>query len=213
MREIYLVRHGMPKFEDKDETPIYLGGWTDINLRDDAKSAAAKLAEYFKDKRIDNYYTSPLKRTKQTLEAFIPEGKQPIELEDAREIIYGEWEGKPKAEYFPKYKKAYMTANAPEELFPKGHETQDHAARRLLDGIKKTEGNCVIVSHGGIMCLLVCLVEGIPYYRFLEGRNPYLGITKIIEDDNGNYHVEFKEKEVVETEPDHTFLYMKEDEE
>ncbi|MCR5066715.1 MAG: histidine phosphatase family protein [Erysipelotrichaceae bacterium] len=210
-RKIYLIRHGLPDFGNENNQPYYLGGGTDIDLREDQKEKAARLKEYFADKGIENWYSSPMKRAVQTLEAFLPEGTDYTVIEEAREISYGEWEGKPKAEYFPFYQKSFLTENAPAEAFPKGGESQDHAARRFLRAVQKSEGSCVLVAHGAVINLLVCLLEGTPYHRFLDGKNPYLGITCLTESDKGSYTVDFREfvygDEVI---PDSTYYYRKE---
>ncbi len=209
MRRIYLVRHGLPDFGGPDNTPYYLGGGTDIDLHPSQLPEAARLKHYFDDKGIENYYTSPLKRAVQTLQAFLPEGKGYEVIEEAREISYGQWEGKPKAEYFPLYQKSYLTENAPPQAFPKGGESQDHAARRFLKAVEKTEGNCVLVAHGAVINLLACLLKGTPYHHFLDGPNPYLGITGLSQDDEGNYAVDFQEyvygSEMI---PDSTYYYL-----
>lgn len=209
MRRIYLVRHGLPDFGSDDNTPYYLGGGTDIDLHPSQIPEAALLRQYFADKDIENYYTSPLKRAVQTLEAFLPEEKSYRIIEEAREISYGQWEGKPKAEYFPLYRKSYLTENAPLSAFPQGGESQDHAARRFLKAVEKTEGNCVLVAHGAVINLLACLLKGIPYHHFLDGKNPYLGITRLTQNDEGEYEVDFQEY-VYGTEaiPDSTYYYL-----
>ena len=208
-REIYLVRHGLPDFNNENNTPYYLGGGTDVNLHPSQKEAASKLKEYFRDKNIENYYSSPMKRAYQTLECFLPENVSYTVIEEAREICYGEWEGKLKSEYLPLYQKSYLTKDAPRSAFPKGSETQDEAARRFLKAVNKTEGNAVLVAHGAVIHLLVCLLKDKPYYRFLEGKNPYLGITKLTQGDDGKYTVDFEEfvygSEVM---PDYTYYYL-----
>ena len=210
MRTIYLVRHGLPDFGSPDNTPYYLGGGTDINLHSSQIPEAARLKQYFADKNIENYYTSPLKRAVQTLQAFLPAEMNYQVIEEAREISYGQWEGKPKAEYFPLYQKSYLTENAPPEAFPLGSESQDHAARRFLKAVEKTRGNCVLVAHGAVINLLVCLLKGVPYHHFLDGKNPYLGITGLIQDDQGNYSVQFQEYVYgSETIPDSTNYYLR----
>ena len=193
MRDIYLVRHGLPDFGNDSNTAYYLGGGTDVPLLASQIPEAARLREYFADKNIENYYSSPLMRAYQTLEAFLPEGNSYQIIEEAREISYGEWEGKLKSEYFPLYQKSFLKENAPEEAFPKGGESQDQAARRFLKAVEKTQGNCVLVAHGAVINLLVCLLEKTPYHHFLDGKNPYLGITKLVADDRGNYEVIFRE--------------------
>ena len=68
----------------------------------------------------------------------------------------------------------------------------------------------MLVAHGAVINLLVCLLKGVPYHHFLDGKNPYLGITGLIQDDQGNYSVQFQEYVYgSETIPDSTYYYLR----
>jgi len=72
------------------------------------------------------------------------------------------------------------------------------AAKRMMRAIKQTEGNCVIASHWTVISLVTCLITGHPYEDYVSIPHPYLGVTKIVED-NGQFSVEFAGRKVCET--------------
>lgn len=89
MPKLYFIRHA--------KTEMNKGGvWsgrTDCNISKEGKKTACEEFEY-SSKDFDYYYCSPLKRTKQTLDAIIPNQLHVVD-ERIIERDFGDWEGKP----------------------------------------------------------------------------------------------------------------------
>ncbi len=126
-------------------------GRTDCNI---TKEGFEKAKEVLKDdeKNFDYIYCSPLKRTKQTLDAIIP-NSIPIIDERIIEISIGEWEGK-KKETFDKNLVALYRAG---QYTPPGAETTAQVDKRVCNFIESLfntyKGNerILIITHNGVM--------------------------------------------------------------
>jgi len=196
MRSIYLVRHGVPDFPNG--IILLQGRHTDLNLNPKCFSDAHNLGPYFADKDIENWYSSPLKRAQQTLEQFIPSGRKPVILEDAAEVYFGRWEGKSWEENMKNDPELFEKRRTDNTVLPPGAEDMRQAAKRMMNAINQTEGNCVIATHWTVISLVTCLITGHPYEDYVSIPHPYLGVTKIVEDD-GRFSVEFAGRKVCET--------------
>jgi len=86
--KLYLVRHG----EVEEKYHCIYGGRIDMSPSDLGQRQAAALGEFFQRLKPDAIYCSSMKRALQTLEP-IREGwsKEPVILDDLREIDFGEW--------------------------------------------------------------------------------------------------------------------------
>ena len=96
MNRLYLVRHGENPANILKQFSCRL---VDYPLTEKGVLQAQQTAVYFKDKQIDEIYTSPLRRTIQTGEiigALL--GLRPQILENFREMNVGEFEKFPSAE-------------------------------------------------------------------------------------------------------------------
>jgi probable phosphoglycerate mutase len=91
-QRLFLVRHGETDW-NRDKR---FQGQMDIPLNSTGKVQADKTAQLLAQVQIDQAWSSPLLRPKQTAEAILQHHPQvPLELvEDLREISHGLWEGK-----------------------------------------------------------------------------------------------------------------------
>lgn len=196
MRNIYLVRHGVPDFPNG--ITLLQGRHTDLNLNPKCFSDASNLRTYFSDKEIENWYSSPLKRARQTLEQFIPQNTNPIILEDAAEVYFGRWEGKSWEENMKNDPDLFEKRKTDNTVLPPGAEDMREAAKRMLNALKQTQGNCVIASHWTVISLVTCLISGHPFEDYISIPHPYLGVTKITTDGQ-QFYVEFAGRKVCQT--------------
>ena len=92
-----------------------------------------KAKEILKDdeKNFDYIYCSPLKRTKQTLDAILP-NSTPIIDERITEICIGEWEGKKKESFDKKLVYLYRTG----QYTPPGAESTEQVDKRVCSFIE-----------------------------------------------------------------------------
>ena len=126
-------------------------GRIDCNITEEGKEQAKELFHYNK-KEFDYIYCSPLKRTKQTLEAIIP-GSKPIVDERIIENSIGEWEGKKKSTFDKDLIDLYRKG----QHIPPGAETTAQVDKRVCDFVEslfntynKNE-KILIVTHNGVM--------------------------------------------------------------
>lgn len=201
MRSIYLVRHGVPNFPNG--ITLLQGRYTDLDLNHKCFPDASNLRNYFADKEIENWYSSPLKRARQTLEQFMPQSddnQSPkiIILEDAAEVYFGRWEGKSWEENMKNDPELFEKRKTDNTVLPPGAEDMKEAAKRMLKALKQTEGNCVIASHWTVISLVTCLITGHPFEDYISIPHPYLGVTKI-NTDGQQFYVEFAGRKVCQT--------------
>lgn len=163
MLRLYLVRHG----ETVWNTERRYQGMTDIELSQDGYKQAACLAERFKSIEIDKIYSSPLKRAMETAKPIADEKGLEIIPEDSfREIYFGEWEGKTVQELTQTYGETYLRfIREPHNYGFPGEENVDNVIKRLKVGIDKImendDGNVLVVSHGGIIRLIIMYIMGL----------------------------------------------------
>lgn len=195
MRVIYLIRHGYPDFPNGKI--VIQGSSIDLDMHPKAFADASNLKQFFADKAIDNWYHSPLKRARQTL-LQLSSDINPICLKDAIEVGYGRWEGKSWDENRKADPELFAKRESDNTTLPPDGEDMRKAAKRMLNAVLSTEGNCVIATHWTVISLLYCLVENYPYEQYMQIPHPYLGVSKIIED-NGLLKFEYVGKKVCPT--------------
>lgn len=129
----------------------FFAGRTDCNITQEGFEQAKKI---FKDyeKDFDYIYCSPLKRTKQTLDAIIPQSN-PIIDERIIEISIGEWEGKKKDTFDKDLVNLFRLG----EYIPPGAETTQDIDKRVCNFVEslfntyKNDEKILIVTHNGVM--------------------------------------------------------------
>lgn len=144
---ITIVRHAQSEY---NRDGIWAGR-ADCSLTQEGIKAAQELGKKL-DTNFDVIYCSPLKRTKQTLFAIIPDAR-PIYDERIIEISIGNWENTSKSLY----------SNEDRELFRKGllvppgaesHKEVDKRVCNFLEDIfDKYQGDerILVVTHAGVI--------------------------------------------------------------
>ena len=163
MLRLYFMRHG----ETVWNTERRYQGMTDIELSEEGLRQAECAAKRFKNIKIDKIYASPLKRAMKTAEKIAAEkGLEIISEDDFREIHFGEWEGKTVPELTEKYGESYTNfIREPHKYGFPGEGSVENVINRIKPGIDKLiaedEGNVLIVSHGGIIRLMIMYIMGL----------------------------------------------------
>ncbi len=186
MLRLYMMRHG----ETVWNTERRYQGMTDIELSDTGIRQARCAAERFKNIDIDKIYCSPLKRAMATAKPIADEKKLDIiPEENFREICFGDWEGMTVSELTRKYGEEYMNfIKEPHKYGFPGEGTIDKVIERLkpsLDRIIKNEsGNILIISHGGIIRLMIMYIMGLDNSWFTKMwiNNTAISIIEIKDD-------------------------------
>lgn len=150
MRNLYLIRHGTPDFKDGVKLCI---GRTNIDIGPSGVEEAENLCEFFKDKKVNHIYASPLIRCIHTAE-IIADGRMDVKVEDdLAEIYMGHWEGRPLKS---------IKKNLGDE--PSDGEKRTDALTRFENALKKimldTTGDVICVAHAGVNCAFVAKVTG-----------------------------------------------------
>ena len=162
---IYFVRHGATDWNEhlnaQGIREPKCQGKADIELNQKGIEQAKQTAEELKDINFDRVICSPLKRAIHTCQLICP-GDTPIEIDDrVVERDFGEFEGKTRTEFEffdfwnDNCKKTYQKAEPLDELKKRVFD--------LLNELKqKPNQNVLIVSHGGVGCIICSYFYGVP---------------------------------------------------
>ena len=162
---IYFVRHGSTEWNEhlneKGERDPLLQGRADIPLNNKGVSQAIATAETLKDIKFDRVLCSPLTRTRQTCE-IINNGKYPVEYDERLiERDFGEFEGFSRTQFdFKSFCNAYYS---PKLIRAESIQAVQDRVFNLLDELKqKPKENVLLVSHGGVGCIVLSYFKGLP---------------------------------------------------
>lgn len=161
-----LLRHG--------RTPLagtYTGS-TDVPLSDEGVRQVRQLKKYIENKNFDRVICSPLLRCRQTTAELTLKNEWQLDSR-IREVDFGRWEGKTFSE-LPAADKDLIddwAHNSMEFTFPQGECIRDFVTRlkefqtHLEDYIDE---NILIVTHGGVIRYLLCLLMHWPLNDYLK---------------------------------------------
>lgn len=158
---IYLMRHGA------DPSERY-GGWSAYGLTEKGREQVHSAKSNLRNKGITQIYSSDLVRAKETAEIVANALSLEITyLPQFRESNNGLLAGMLKTEAVEKYPGVYWNALDWTETWPEG-ESPEQFFQRIQNAwyeFKKQAGksNVLLVSHGGVMNIILCLENGIPY--------------------------------------------------
>jgi probable phosphoglycerate mutase len=160
---IYLVRHGATQLSAEDR----FAGAVDVELSEEGKFQAARLAERLADDSIAAVYCSPLTRTIQTATILAIPHKLPlIHEEGLREINHGHWEGMRRADVEEEFAEEYAAwEEDPFTFAPQGGENGVNVIARALPVLRQIVvehrgHNVVVVSHKATIRLLISSLLG-----------------------------------------------------
>ena len=158
---IYLMRHGA------DPSDRY-GGWSAYGLTEKGREQVHHAKYDLRNKGITQIYSSDLTRAKETAEIVANELSLPITyLPQFRESNNGLLAGMLKTEAAVKYPGIYWNALDWKEAWPEGESPERffHRIQNAWFDFKEQVGdeNVLLVSHGGVMNIILCLENGIPY--------------------------------------------------
>lgn len=160
---LYLIRHGATQLSAEDR----FAGSMNVELSEDGKFQAARLAERLADEPVVAVYCSPMTRTVQT--ASILAAPHQISLthqEGLREIDHGHWEGMRRADVEAQFPEEYAAwEEDPFTFAPQGGEAGVNVIARALPVIReivvKHRGhNVIVVSHKATLRLILSSLLG-----------------------------------------------------
>ena len=178
---LYLIRHGESTWNQAGRVQ----GWGDPVLSRRGLAQAAALAHRFRRDPPHRIYVSPLRRARQTAQPVAEITGLPVQpVADLREVGLGRWEGRPVAQLRRRHPALYHAwlhtpsrAQIPEgEGIPVFRRRVLGAFRGILE--EADHGAMVaLVTHGGVIRVILAHVLGIPFDPLMRGIS--LGNTSV----------------------------------
>lgn len=158
---IYLMRHGA------DAADRY-GGWSQYGLSDEGRRQVHAAKHLLLHKGIEKVFSSDLPRAKETAEIIAAFLRLPvIDLPSFRETNNGLLAGMLKTEASVKYPGLYWSALDWTQSWPGGESPEAffHRIEQAWRAFKEAHRHetVLLVSHGGVMDVILCLENGVPY--------------------------------------------------
>lgn len=166
IKKIYLTRHGQTDYNLRG---VVQGSGIDADLNDTGRNQAQAFYEAFKDHAFDKLYVSGLKRTHQSMQAFIDDGLKYEVLLELNEISWGIHEGVPVdqqgAAYYANMVKRWQEGDI--DMAIEGGESPRQVAARMQKALKhilaqKDEEQVLICMHGRAMRVMLAVILNYP---------------------------------------------------
>src|SRR5450432_219011 len=185
MNTIYLVRHAE---NVANLTKEFSHKLVDYSLTAKGILQAQQTASYFRDKHIDEIYSSPLKRARETADIIAQEDHLSVSIvEQFREVNVGSLEGRPpNAENWALHERILQDwkIGNHDTTFPDG-ENYTMLLARMRSGIRqisahKNNRNIVVVAHGGIITGTIAnICSDVDIEQLIHIENHNCSITEI----------------------------------
>jgi len=170
-RRLWLVRHGSTLWNSERR----FCGHSDIPLSLEGRAQARWLARRLRAQPVTTIYTSDLLRAQQTAEIISAKILHPVQTEVTsswREIAFGAWEGLTYEQIVQNYPANLDFFTDPISAAPVGGESLTTLALRVQQAFiplahapsdpSAKDGDIVLVSHGGPLRVLLCLLLAMP---------------------------------------------------
>jgi alpha-ribazole phosphatase len=184
---VWLIRHGAP-----GGAAGLCYGRHDVPLSEDGVLQAKELAGRFASEPVDIIYASPLRRALDTAKILAEQRGLAIErCADLAEIDFGEFEGRSYDEIEALFPETFqMWMREPTQVrFPQGENFQDLRRRtlRALEFVlaRHAGQRIVIVSHAGVIRILLAQALGIPDRHVFRLDQDYGSLNRIDYFDHG----------------------------
>ncbi len=168
---VYLMRHGQTAW---NKSEIFRGR-VDVPLNETGLKEAELAAEYFRGKKVDAVYTSPISRAVQTAERIGGVLGLNVSLHSGiTDMSFGEWEGRPIREVeHSDADRFQLWKDAPHLLKIPGGETLADVRARATAALEEviqrhSEGTVILVTHRVITKVLICAVLGLDDSHFWQ---------------------------------------------
>lgn len=163
------------------------GGRIDMELSPLGHKQAQALADYMVGKPFDAFYTSPMKRVRQTIAPLVAakSGLQPVAMDGLKEVDFGDWTGHGWAEVKERF--AVSAFDWLEKLeraeVPNGESAATFRARVepcLKQIIKAHHGQtAVIACHGGTIRMILSIIFKMPLSRMEMFDVDYASVSRV----------------------------------
>ncbi|MGE0041126.1 MAG: histidine phosphatase family protein [Vicinamibacterales bacterium] len=160
---VFLVRHGATMASGEDR----FAGATDVELSEEGRHQAARLAQRLAGPPLAAVYASPMGRTLETAALLgAPHGLAPAPVPALREIDHGVWEGLTRGEVEARFADDYASwEEDPFTFAPDGGEAGLSVMARALPAVRRIvqahQGRSVlVVSHKATLRLVIASLLG-----------------------------------------------------
>lgn len=201
MKRCYLVRHAQTDWNSENR----LQGHSDLPLSLVGQEQARRLGVWFASRHLAGIFTSALRRSQQTAQLIVAglpaapgadgsgaaqagngHGLDPIVEPDLAEMHLGVWEGLTPEEIDARFAGAYQQWRLrPSSVVIPGGEPLEafrERVRRTLGRVvaRLVDGECVVVSHGGVIAAVLADLLGADYDALLRRlRLDNAGVTAV----------------------------------
>jgi len=193
LTKVIFIRHGQTEW---NVTGRYQGQ-SDVELTEEGRQQALKLAEYFPVEKIDGIYASDLRRAMVTAETIAQKFGLPVQAEPAfRELSFGQWEGLTYQQIVANWEDAMANfMQHPDIMEIPGGETfpevQQRALQRLQELIRKHDGQTiVVVAHGAVLRTILTAALHMPLQYLWSIRQFNTAVNIVRYDEGANPSVE-----------------------
>jgi broad specificity phosphatase PhoE len=189
-RILYLIRHGRSHFGgEADHFTSARGAQWDPPLSEEGREQARLLARRLRVMDLEPFvlYSSPLRRARETAEAFAEEeGAEIAFRDDLVEAHIGEWEGKPFEEIIeadPEIARSIRNQQAIWHRAP-GAEVADAFRGRVRSAVESIleahpDRNPLLFVHGGVINAYVGELLGVSHEMFFLPENTSLNSVEV----------------------------------
>ncbi len=171
MTFVYLVRHGQTAW---NKSEIFRGR-VDVPLNDIGLKEAELAAEYFRGRKVDAIYSSPISRAVQTAEKIAGVLGLKILLHPGiTDMSFGDWEGRPIKEVEGSDADRFrLWRERPDLLKVPGGERLDEVRTRAMAALEEViqthaHGTVIMVSHRVVTKVLICAILGLDDSHFWQ---------------------------------------------
>lgn len=161
---VLLAPHGETEWSREDR----FTGASDVPLSETGRWQAERLAQRLAGETVHAIFSSPLGRARQTAEIIAaPHQMQPAMAEGLREMNFGDWEGKARADVMAEYAPVYgawtrdpATVRAPRG--ESGYDVATRAAAAIKELARQYAGETIlVVAHRTVNRIVLCQLLGI----------------------------------------------------
>jgi broad specificity phosphatase PhoE len=165
-KKIYIIRHGQTELNRQG---IVQGSGVDSDLNDTGRLQAEAFFKAYRNVAFDKVYTSKLKRTHQTVRAFLELGLPTESLEGLNEINWGTKEGykitPEEDQYYHYMLQQWQLGNT--TLRIEGGESPDDVVSRMWPAVdhimsQEQERTVLVCMHGRAIRILLCMLLNYP---------------------------------------------------
>ena len=181
MTTLYLLRHGA--IEGNSEKRFV--GQFDLPLSEKGRQQAKTWHQQLKDDEFSMIWCSNLLRTRETAALVCPGMRHNVRLSaDLREISLGSWDGVAMTQIRKQFPELWQARGEDFSGFrPPGGESFADLKKRVVPVVEnilnQTEGKVLLITHAGVIRVLLCHVLQIPLSNLFRVHLDYGALTII----------------------------------